>query len=85
MARLADMLCKQGHNVIVSVIAPFASTRKKITELINPYWIYISGGETGKDKPYEIPEKPDVIIDPTEESLLASMEKIVKEVGDLKV
>lgn len=85
VARLARILQQQGHNVIVSVIAPFASTREKITELIDPYWIYIRGGETGEDKPYEVPEEPHVIIDPTEESLLASMEKIVKEVGDLKV
>lgn len=85
VARLAKVLCEQGHNVVVSVIAPFSSTRAKITKLIDPYWIYIKGGETGKDKPYEIPKKPNLIIDPTEESLLSSMEKIVKEVGDLKV
>lgn len=85
VARLAKVLQDQGHNVVVSVIAPFASTREKITTLIDPYWIYIRGGETGKDTPYEVPKDPHVTIDPTEESLLASLEKILKEVGDLKV
>ena len=80
VARLAKTLLNQNHNVIVSVIAPFRSTRAKITDIINPYWIYVKGGEFGPDKPYEPPENPDLIIDPSEESLLASMEKIIKEV-----
>ncbi len=33
--------------------------------------------------PYEKPKNPDLIIDPTEESLLASLDKIMKEVGVL--
>lgn len=84
VARLANVLCNQGHNVVVSVIAPFKSTRDKVTELIDPYWIYIKGGEIADDKPYEEPDSPHIIVDPTEESLLESMEKIVKEIGDLK-
>lgn len=83
VARLAKILCDQGHNVVVSVIAPFRSTREKIMEIVNPYWIYIKGGETGKNKPYEVPDVPDITIDPTKESLLESIEKIVKEVGDI--
>ena len=81
VARLAKILCNQGHNVVVSVIAPFESTRKKIAEIINPYWIYIKGGEVSEDKPYEVPNSPDITINPTKESLLESMEKIVKEVA----
>lgn len=81
VARLAKILHKQGFNVVVSVIAPFQSTRDKITELINPLWIYIRGGKIGKDTPYEIPENPDLIVDPAEESLLESLEKIVKKFG----
>lgn len=80
VARLAKVLVNQGHNVVVSVIAPFTGTRAKITEMINPFWIYVKGGETGSDKPYEPPEDPDLIINPDKESLLESMEKIVKEV-----
>ena len=83
VARLAKLLNSQGFNVVVSVIAPFQSTRDKITELIKPYWIYVKGGKIGKDMPYEVPPNPDLTIDPTEESLLASLDKIVKMVGKL--
>ncbi len=81
VARLANILHNQGHNVVVSVIAPFRDARTKIDEICNPYWIYIRGGAVGKDKPYEPPLDPDVTIDPTEESLLESLDKIIKEVG----
>jgi adenylylsulfate kinase-like enzyme len=84
VARLAKLLLAQGHNVVVSVIAPFRSTRAKITALIHPYWIYVKGGRTGKTMPYEAPKKPDLTIDPTVESLMESLEKIVHEVSDLK-
>ena len=80
VARLAKLLNNQGLNVVVSVIAPFKSTRDKITELIKPYWIYVKGGKIGKDMPYEVPENPDLIIDPTEESLFTSLDKIIKKI-----
>ena len=83
VARLAKLLNSQGFNVVVSVIAPFQATRDKITELIKPYWIYVKGGKFGKDMPYEVPSNPDLIIDPTEESLLASLDKIIKSIGKL--
>ncbi len=82
-ARLANVLHSQGFNVIVSVIAPFRSTREKISTLINPFWIYVRGGETGESMPYEIPENPDLTIDPSEESLLMSMDKIIRRVSGL--
>jgi cytidyltransferase-like protein len=85
VARLAQVLNEQGHNVVVSVIAPFRSTRSKIDRICRPYWIYIKGGETGRDKPYEVPEDPGVVIDPSEESLLESVGKIVKEVGGIRM
>lgn len=84
VARLAKILNYQGLNVVVSVIAPFAETRKKIDKICKPYWIYIKGGKVGKKYPYEMPENPDLTIEPTKESLLESMEKIVKEVGGIK-
>ena len=80
VARLAKTLHRQYLNVIVSVIAPFHSTRIKITKLINPYWIYIKGGKIGKDMPYEAPKKPHLTIDPENESLHESLEKILTEV-----
>ena len=82
VARLAEVLHRQGNNVVVAVIAPLRITREKISKMIHPYWIYIKGGEN-RDGVYEIPKKPDITIDPTEESLLESLEKIVKEVGGL--
>lgn len=83
-ARLAKVLNRQNFNVVVSVIAPFRSTRQKITTMIDPYWIYIKGGELGKSMPYEIPRKPHLTINPSKEALLESLEKIVKEVGKLQ-
>lgn len=84
VARLAKTLHNQGHNVIVSVIAPFRKTRAEIDKICDPYWIYIRGGEKGKDKPYEVPEDPDIMIDPSEEVLIESMERIVKTIGGIK-
>lgn len=84
VARLAKVFNKQGVNVIVSVIAPYESTRKKIDKICKPYWIYIKGGGWGdKRTPYEVPKKPGVTINPTKESLLHSMDRIVKEVGGI--
>lgn len=84
VARLAKILNAQDFNVVVSVIAPFRSTRQKITKMINPCWIYIKGGKRGKDMPYEVPRNPDLVIEPSKEALLKSLQKIVKEVGRLK-
>src|SRR3989338_1679658 len=83
VARLAKLLNNQGFNVVVSVIAPLQSTRDKITKLIKPYWIYVKGGKIVKDMPYEIPPNPDLTIDPTEESLLESLDNIIKSIGKL--
>jgi len=62
VARLASVLSRQS-SVIVSVIAPFESTRKKIDKLINPLWIYVARHlpEDSK-KPYEIPDKPHIVV-----------------------
>lgn len=84
VARLASVLHAQGHNVIVAVIAPFKSAREKIDAICRPYWIHIKGGAIGLDKPYEVPTKPDIVIDPSIESLLESIEKIVKGVGKIE-
>lgn len=83
VARLAKVLSLQGLNVVVAVIAPYAVTRAEIDGICNPYWIYVEGGAVGKQYPYEIPENPDVIIQPSMESLEESLEKIVKEVGQI--
>ena len=84
VARLAKIFNSQGLNVVVAVIAPFQETRDQIAKICDPYWIYVRGGEIGKDKPYEVPGSPNVTIDPTVESLSESLEKIVKEVGEIR-
>ncbi len=85
VAGLAKILHSQNMNVVVAVIAPFRETRKKITKMIDPYWIYIKGGKgSSANMPYEAPHKPHAIVNPHEESLMDSLEKIVKEVGNLK-
>lgn len=64
VARLARVLQKQGVLVIISVIAPFVKTRQEISQLCQPLWVYVKrSGLEGKDKPYEIPEHPDLVID----------------------
>lgn len=62
VARLALILSRQSP-VIVSVIAPFESTRKKVDNLIKPIWIYIARNlSKDPNKPYEIPTKPHIIV-----------------------
>lgn len=69
VARLAEVLSRQVP-VIVAVIAPFRSTREKITEFIDPVWIYIERElEKSTDKPYEIPEKPHIDLNADKQSV----------------
>lgn len=64
VARLALALAKQSP-VIVSVIAPLASTRQKIDDLIRPFWVYVKRKDAvrGVRYPYEIPGSPHLIAD----------------------
>ena len=60
VARLADVLNKQGHTIIVSTICPFASLRNKIRELIGKdvNFVYLSGGKpVTEEYPYEERQK----------------------------
>lgn len=64
MARLANLLADSGLQVIVAVIAPFASVREELQSICDPKWIYIKrSGLSAADRPYEAPENPDLIID----------------------
>lgn len=63
VARLAKVISKRTP-VIVSVIAPFKETRKKIDELIKPIWIYVKRKyKEDKNKPYEAPKNPHLVVD----------------------
>lgn len=61
VARLAQVLAKQSP-VIVSVIAPFADTRREISKAVGPLWVYCSRREQkdGADYPYEVPELTEI-------------------------
>lgn len=64
VARLADLLSRSGHLVIVAVIAPFSAAREEVQQICNPQWVYIKrSGLTTEDRPYEEPAHPDLLID----------------------
>ena len=57
VAKLANLLHKQGFDVVISVICPFQEFRDWVTKELDPYiyWIYIEHENNDPDKPYEIP------------------------------
>ena len=61
VARLAQVLARQSV-VIVSVIAPLNETRREISQLIRPLWVYCVRRQqmTGAEYPYDIPAKSEV-------------------------
>jgi adenylylsulfate kinase len=77
VARLAKVLYRQRHNVIIAVIAPYASTRRKIGKIIKPTWIYVKR-EMPHDpkKPYEPPKRPALIVDTDKYSIMDCVNQI---------
>ena len=68
VARLAKVLAKRTP-VVVSVIAPFEETRRKIDELIKPIWVYVRRDlPSTSEKPYEPPLSPHVVVAVDEET-----------------
>ena len=64
VARLATELQSQGFLVVVAVIAPFQSVRDELDTICSPLWIYLKRSGLGaKDRPYEAPLHPDLLID----------------------
>ena len=55
VARLAKTLSDQGHYVIVALICPYESLRLKIKQMTNCTFVYLPGGKTHPDFPYEKP------------------------------
>lgn len=56
VARLANMLSRQGHLVLVSVIAPFQELRRSVGRICDPAWIYVKRDLPSDDaRPYEEP------------------------------
>jgi adenylylsulfate kinase len=69
VARLAHILSQQTK-VIISVIAPFRSTRAKVSELIDPVWIYVAKTlPKSVRRPYEIPRKPNITVNSDTQTL----------------
>ena len=68
VARLAKVLAKRTP-VIVSVIAPFEKTREKIDTMIRPIWVHVKRTlPLDKEKPYEVPKEPHIIVDSDNQS-----------------
>ena len=78
VARLAFVLARQSP-VIVSVIAPFESTRKKIDAMIKPVWVYVKRNvPPRKTYPYEPPKKPHITVDSSAHTGEVNAKKILK-------
>ncbi len=79
VARLAKVMLKQNHLVIVSVIAPFRDTRKKLEKIVSIKWVYLERQlKLASHKPYEIPMKPDLKIDIDKNTKRKCVEKFTK-------
>lgn len=53
VARLAKNLESQGAEVIVSTICPYRDLRAEVKKITGCRFVYVEGGKTGKDYPYE--------------------------------
>lgn len=64
-ARLASIAAEQGITVIVALICPYRELRAKISEHINPHWIYLPGGHLTTDEyPFEEPDGEALVLEP---------------------
>jgi len=55
IAKLANILHKQGFSIVISSIAPYQQGRDLASKIIDCKWVYLSGGKSGDNYPYEIP------------------------------
>lgn len=53
VARLAKMLDMQGFDVIVATICPYRKLRQDVQRITGCRFIYLEGGRSGKQYPYE--------------------------------
>lgn len=78
VARLAKVLSKRSP-VIVSVIAPFTSTRKKIDLIVAPFWIFIKKDlPLRKNYPYQEPITPNYIVNSDTQSTDTQVRLIIQ-------
>lgn len=55
-ARLAKLLSSQGFGVIVATICPYRDLRRQVQEITCCRFIYVPGGRSGPEYPFEPPE-----------------------------
>lgn len=55
VAKLAKLFENQGFAVVVSVICPYEELRREVQEICGCTFLYVPGGKSGPDYPYEIP------------------------------
>lgn len=53
IARLAKALEEQDFDVIVSTICPYRDLREEVRKITNCRFIYLEGGKSGVEYPYE--------------------------------
>lgn len=53
VARLAKELESQGFDIIVATICPYRSLRTEVRKISGCRFIYLEGGKTSKEYPYE--------------------------------
>jgi len=56
VAKIARVIDKQGVDVIVATICPYKQLRKQVYNITNCKFIYLDGGKSGKEYPYESEE-----------------------------
>ncbi len=62
IARLSKLLNSQGYNVLISSICPYKELRTEVTKICNCDFIYVTGGKTGEEYPFEIPDSSIITI-----------------------
>ena len=48
------MLDIQGFDVVIATICPYRDLREKVKEITNCRFIYLEGGKSGVEYPYEL-------------------------------
>ncbi len=54
IAKLARMLDDQGLNIVVSTICPYRDLRSEVQKITRCRFIYLDGGLSGPEHPYEV-------------------------------
>ena len=78
VAMLAKELSNQGLCVIVSVIAPFRDTRRRIDKVAAPLWIYLKRESVlvTMERPYEPPGNAVCVVDTDADDIPDCVEQI---------